>query len=164
MINSFYQSQIWCLKKTKKWSANLNGPSCKIMKSPYMMVPQTTTGHQPQQGRCPKLVTHISYSFYRILGTNYASIQNFSKIGWKTKKLRLHPFFRRRFVRKWKCLKLVIFKDSSIKSLCTRQDNAIGYFFVYQIHAHDFFFSKPKDSLFYSFPIYYSIWRHREDN
>ena len=62
-------------------------------------------------------------------------------------------FVRRRFVRKWKCLKFVIFEDPSIKSLYTRQDNAIGYFLVNQIHVHDIFFSKPKDSLFYTFPV-----------
>ena len=72
----------------------------------------------------------------------------------KNKKVRLHcPFLRGRFVRKWKCLKFVIFKDPLIKSLYNREDNAIRYFFVYQIYVHDIFFSKSKDTLFYTFPV-----------
>ena len=41
MINSFYQSLLWCLKWEKKRSANLNGPFCKIMKFLYMVVLQS---------------------------------------------------------------------------------------------------------------------------
>ena len=45
------------------------------------------TGHQPQQGRCPKMVTDISNSLYRILWIKKVTIQIFIKIGWKTWKL-----------------------------------------------------------------------------
>ena len=54
------------------------------------------TGHQPQQGRCPKMVTDISNSLYRILWIKKVTIQNFIKIGWKTWKLWL-CFCRHRF-------------------------------------------------------------------
>ena len=46
-----------------------------------------TTGHWPQQGRCPKLVTDISYLHYHFLWVKWVTIQNFIKIGWKIKKL-----------------------------------------------------------------------------
>ena len=39
------------LEIKEKGSANLNGPLCKIIKSPYMVVPQAI---DPLKGRCPK--------------------------------------------------------------------------------------------------------------
>ena len=58
------------------------------MKHPYISyIWCGTTGHQPQQGRCPKMVTDISNSLYRILWIKKVTIQNFIKIGWKTWKL-----------------------------------------------------------------------------
>ena len=138
MINSFYQSLLWCLKWEKKRSANLNGPFCKIMKFLYMVVLQAINPNiATYRAAAPKMEKPISYSFGLVLMAPLTFIPNFIKIGWKTKKLwRGSPLLTLsgRQIRKWQCPKVPTFKYNSFKPFFKCHSNTPGYFLTYHTH------------------------------